>query len=249
MDPHSAEQHLSKIATIWTLVHKAHAGQAEGVAEAQQRLLELYGGAVQRYLLGALRNEDAALELFQEFCLRFLQGDFKNADPQRGRFRDYVKAAMYHLIVDYQRRHRKQPPHLNPNDPRLAAEAPSDHEADRVFLQSWREELLARTWQALHEAERQTGNRFYTVLRLRTEQPALSSANLAEQLGLTLGQTINVGTTRTLLSRARDCFADLLLREVERSAEYPPREQLYQELIDLDLLSYCKAALKRRRLE
>jgi hypothetical protein len=47
-----------------------------------------YHRAVHRYLLGALRDEDAAEELFQEFALRFVRGDFRWADRGRGRFRD-----------------------------------------------------------------------------------------------------------------------------------------------------------------
>jgi RNA polymerase sigma-70 factor (ECF subfamily) len=248
MEPHGAEQHLSKIATLWTLVHKAHAGQPEDVGDAQKRLLERYGGAVHRYLLGALRDEDAADELFQEFCLRFLRGDFKNADPKRGRFRDYVRTAMIHLVVNHQRRQNRQRQFLDVEDSRLADEVPPAADTDRAFLDHWREELLAQTWRALEAAERQSGNRFYTVLRLRTDLPTLSSAELAGQLSRKLDREISVVNTRTLLSRARNCFADLLLREVEGAAEYPPREQLYQELIDLDLLGYCKEALKRRNL-
>ena len=59
-----------------------------------------YGGAVHRYLLASLRDVDAADELAQEFALRFLRGDFKNADPGKGRFRDFLKRAVYRLMVD-----------------------------------------------------------------------------------------------------------------------------------------------------
>ena len=37
-------------------------------------LLQRYQGVVYRYLLGSLRDADAADELFQEFALRCLQG-------------------------------------------------------------------------------------------------------------------------------------------------------------------------------
>src|SRR3712207_7176976 len=49
------------------------------------------------------RSEAAAEELLQEFAVRFLRGDFRRADPQRGRFRDYVKTALIHLVIDHQR--------------------------------------------------------------------------------------------------------------------------------------------------
>ncbi len=45
------------------------------------------------------------------------------------------------------------------------------------------------------------------------------------------------------LHRAK--FADLLLEEVAASLEPPTRENVEEELRDLDLLPYCQPALKR----
>src|SRR5688500_14765658 len=88
------EQRLSRITTLWSVVGQAHGGATAGTASAARRvLMERYRGAAYRYLLGAVRSPDAADELFQEFALRFVRGDFRRADPDRGRFRDYVKAA------------------------------------------------------------------------------------------------------------------------------------------------------------
>src|SRR5262245_63341462 len=87
MSQGDTESRLSRIETTWTLVFQAHQGQ-EPDALARQRLLLRYRGAIYRYLLGALRDPDAAEELAQEFAVRFLQGGFRRADPQQGRFRD-----------------------------------------------------------------------------------------------------------------------------------------------------------------
>jgi RNA polymerase sigma-70 factor (ECF subfamily) len=75
---------LSDISTLWTLVHRAH-GPLPEAGDAQQRLLERYTGAVRRYLLGALKDEDAAQDVFQDFALAFLRGDFQRADRDKGR--------------------------------------------------------------------------------------------------------------------------------------------------------------------
>ena len=98
--------HISRIQTAWSMVREAH-GDHTAVQSAQQPLLDRYGGAVRRYALSALRNEDAADEVFQEFALKFVRGDFGKADPERGRFRAFVKTVVYRLIVDYQRRAKK----------------------------------------------------------------------------------------------------------------------------------------------
>ena len=73
MDPESVNQRLSQIQTLWTLVRHAHQ-VPEGSPTAQKELLDRYGGAVERYLLGALRDPDAADEVFQEFAIRLLKG-------------------------------------------------------------------------------------------------------------------------------------------------------------------------------
>jgi RNA polymerase sigma-70 factor (ECF subfamily) len=200
-------------------------------------LLDQYEKPIRRYLLGALRNEEAADELFQEFALRFLRGAFKSADPECGRFRDFVKTVLYHLIVDYLKAQGKRPLPLPQDLP---------ERADRDFLESWLETLMERTWWSLAQLEQQTGQPCHTVLLLRTEQPKLSSAELAEQLGQKLGKSFTIHAARQALHRAREKFADLLLDEVIHSLDDPTVEQVEQELIELGLKSYCQSAWKRR---
>src|SRR5438477_4700603 len=155
---------LSRIDTLWTEVHQAHlngtlAGDARGV------LLERYGGAIRRYLLGATHDGDAAEELCQEFAVLFLRGGLRGADPGRGRFRDYVKGVLFRLVANHHRKAKKQPLLLDADAPEPAVEASAEQE--QAFLASWRDDLLARTWAALQEAEKTTGQLSYTVLRFR----------------------------------------------------------------------------------
>jgi RNA polymerase sigma-70 factor (ECF subfamily) len=245
MEQDNRQQRLSHITTLWSLVHQAHQGPTDAVTAAQRHLLERYGGAVHRYLLGALRDAEAADDQFQEFCVRFLRGDFRRADPERGRFRDFVKTAVFHLIVDYQKRRRLPP--LEGHEPAVTSSPLA--EADQEFLQSWREELLDRAWLGLAEIERKTGQPCYTVLHFRTEQPLLSSAAMADQLGARLGKAFTVASLRQALYRAREKFTDLLLQQVRQSLDEPSEEALEQELLDLGLLTYCQSALQRRRQE
>jgi RNA polymerase sigma-70 factor (ECF subfamily) len=247
MQPGDASQRLSRISTIWTLVRQAHGGSS-GAGSAQEALMERYSGAVHRYLLACLQDPHAADEVFQDFALRFLRGDFKNAHPERGRFRSYVKSALFHLITDYRRQQKRALPQT-PDLVEPAAKAPEVLESDRAFLSSWRDELMERTWQALREWERTTGHPYHTILRFRVDQPLLSSEQMAERLGPVLGRSLSVAAARQALHRAREKFADLLLEEVAQSLEGPTREQLEAELIDLEILSYCRSALERRERE
>jgi RNA polymerase sigma-70 factor (ECF subfamily) len=243
MDDFSPGQDLSEIGTLWTMVHQAHQGSPEVVSRAQRALMERYSGSVYRYLLGALRDRHAADDLFQDFALRFVRGAFRHANPDKGRFRDFVKTALYHLIVDYQKRHRKGPQAV-PVEAVAAEPAVHDlHYSEEEFTQSWRQEVLCRTWEALEQASK-TGPPYYRVLRCRAENPSLSSGQLAALLGPALGKTVSADWVRQNLHRAREQFANLLLGELAASLEQPTRDRLEQELIDLGLLHYCQDALK-----
>src|SRR4029079_16203829 len=152
------ELHISRIPTAWSMVRDAHRDHT-AVQVAQQQLLDRYGGGVSRSALAALRNEDAAEEVFQEFALKFVRGDFGNADPERGRFRAFVKTVVYRLIVDYQRRSKKRglegPMHSNIAEPEIDDAGASGDDA--LFQPSWRDELLARCWKKLADDERKSG--------------------------------------------------------------------------------------------
>lgn len=243
-----ANDHLSRIQTLWSVVRRAHGGQTD-VQPAQQMLLDRYGGAVRRYALAALRDEDAADEVFQEFALKFVRGDFGAADPERGRFRAFVKTVVYRLIVDHERRQKKrrQESPLHSNVPEPAATGGESGGDDALFRSSWRDELLARCWQRLAEQEQQDGAPHYTVLRYRVDHPDLRSPELAEGLSRQLGKPIQAGAVRVQLHRAREAFADLLLEEITDSLTDGGLDEAEQELIELDLLEYCRPALDKRR--
>lgn len=246
MESNRSSHRLSSISTLWSLVRQANQRPAETTRAAQQQLLDCYGGAIRRYLLGALRDEDAAEELFQEFALCLLQGNLGGADPGRGRFRDFVKGVLGHLVAKYHKRGRRRPQPFGSHQPEPAVAAPTHSELDHSFLASWRDDLLARSWAELAQIENQTGQPFYTVLRFRAEHPDLPSGQMAEQLSIQMGKPLTAAGVRQTLHRAREKFANLLLDEVSQSLEQPTLDQIEQELLELGLLEHCRPALQRR---
>ncbi len=242
MEPRVLDERLSRISTMWTLVVQAHTGTADAVAVAQNELMQRYGGAIYRYLLGALRDADAAAELSQEFALRFVRGNFHRASPERGRFRDYVRASLSRLVSEYHRQRRRRPVLLSPDAPVPAFED-SSADGDSAFLASWRAELLERTWQAISEANAA----YHAVLLCRIDNPEAASAAMAEWLSERLKKTVNAAWVRKTLQRAHEKFADLLVDEVARSLGASESEAIAEELRTLDLLKYCRSAMQRRR--
>src|SRR5262249_30185330 len=150
---------------------------------------------VERYLRRAVRDPHAAEELAQEFALRFVRGDFKGADPKRGRFRDFVKGALSHLVGDYHVK-RGRGPLVRADIPQHAYVESASVEADREFLECWRKELLERTWDALAKLEQHTGQPLHAALRLRADAPDAPSTDLAERLAARTGRSCNAAAYR-----------------------------------------------------
>lgn len=243
----SQPSHLSRIDTLWSVVLRAHEGEAESARSARQALIERYGGAAKRYLRACLRDEDSAEEVFQEFALRMVRGDFRAADPQRGRFRSFVKTALHNLVVDFRRRAGRNKTH--PLNEAAAAEMEEPGPQEHLFVQSWSQELLDRSWARLRESERVGGAPYYSALRLLVDDPNLSAAGVAWQLTAEQGSEITAGNIRVVIHRARQMFADFLVAEVVQSLESSSREEVQQELGELSLLPYCQIALSRHFLE
>jgi DNA-directed RNA polymerase specialized sigma24 family protein len=248
MQTENLNHRLSRISTLWSLVYLAHHGPSEAERSARQQLLDRYGDAVRRYLCKLLRDPDAADEVFQEFALRLLNGDLRGANPDHGRFRNFVKGTLFHLIADHCKQQQRWPGPL-PGDGAALAANPQGADSDRSFVESWCDHLLARAWAALAEVEAATAQPYYAVLRFRADHPEMRAPQLAEELTAQLGRTFTAAGVRQILHRARQKFAALLLNEVAHSVESPTAEQLAEELAELGLLDYCRPALEQRGLK
>src|SRR5581483_11819168 len=138
---------------------------------------------------------------------------------RRGRFRDYLRTALMHLVSDYRRQRQQAPRPLGHDPPEVMAPADGD-EVD--FVATWRQELLEQAWQVLaadHPA-------YHAVLRLRTVEPELSSAAMAARLTVAPGKPVTAAWVRKTQQRAQQKFADLLLDEVAQSLAAPTPEAL-----------------------
>jgi DNA-directed RNA polymerase specialized sigma24 family protein len=237
MNPQGDEQRLSGIPTPWSLLDRLQAGPEEEAAAARDVLVLRYWPAVKRYLLGALRDEEAAHDLCNQFIERFLEGRFRHADPGRGRFRDYLKKALIHLVIDEMRRRNGAPGPLTTDVP--APPVCRDEDLDSSFEENWRGELIDRAWKSLAE----NYPNYHAVLLSCAEDPALTGSERAVGLSGRLGRKVSEKAVRVLKHRSKEKFARLLLDEVSRSLGTPTPEELVAELRELRLLSYCEPAL------
>ncbi len=239
------DAHLSQMSTMWTVLHEAHGDDAARARAAQSRLVERYRPAVLSYLRAAVRDPDQADDLFQEFAVRLVRGDFRHVSPHRGQFRHYLKTVLRNLAMDWHRR-KARAAAVEDLDPAAAGGEFDPAAADQEFLAAWKRDLLERAWDRLREAEQAGGKPWFTVLRLRTEYPELRSHELAERLAASLGRPLSAGQVRKYLFEARQRLADGLVATVAESLECPTPDALAEELQEVDLLDYCREALARR---
>jgi DNA-directed RNA polymerase specialized sigma24 family protein len=235
----SQPSRLDRISTSWTLLAQAHAAARDTAAIARALLVERYRGAVRRYLGALLRDDEAAEDLTQEFGLALIEGKLAKATPDRGRFRDYIKAVVLHLVSRHRKQQRRLPRQVGEDADRAVAADPGD----ATFVQSWRDELLARSWEALSQAH----HGYFSVLHYRAAHPDAAIDEMIAGLSAQLGRKLSAEALRQMLHRARAMFAELLLTLVAQSLRDPSDEAIERELADLNLLSYCRATVAKRR--
>ena len=240
-------ERLSQIETLWSMVQRAHQSDEEVSRNAQRQLLEQYGNAIQRYLNTRLRDPAAADDVYQDFAIKFVRGDFHNASPKIGRFRTFIRTVLFRQVADYYRAKKRR------GDVQLDAQLvdPTADENDEThseeFAQVWRDEMLKKAWDALYELETSSGKPWYSVLQLRVQNPQMGSADLARSMSEQLDKTVSSANVRVMLHRAREKFSVLLIETISSSLNATSADEVEEELADLQLLEYCQAALEQFR--
>ena len=145
--------------------------------------MDIYGNAIKRYLVAALRNQELADDLFQEFALKFVQGGFKNVDSEKGRFRSFVKTVLYRMVAHHHRKKSVRKEQAFPEDPEGHQDPVFDTAAeDQKFIQDWRDEIVDHAWTALEDHQHKSEANYFTILNTRVNEPDLSSEAFAERL-------------------------------------------------------------------
>jgi RNA polymerase sigma-70 factor (ECF subfamily) len=218
---------LGDIATSWRKLHDP------------LQFVMTYGPAVRAYLLAVLRDEHAADEVLQDLLVQVTEQGFPTADPERGRFRDYLKA----VIRNAARRHLRRRTALPVAEGAELSGLPGDdgEAAERTLRDEWRRCLLDQAWRALERHQRSApGKLGYTVLRLTVDHPDADSRELAAKASERSGQPLSPEAFRKQLSRARRLFAELIAAEVRQTLDGSTDQQVQDELADLCLLEFVR---------
>jgi RNA polymerase sigma factor (sigma-70 family) len=223
--------------TRWSMVLAA-----PGDRKAFDGLIGTYWGPIYAYIRRCGHGREAAADLTQEFVATVVleRGLVGQADPERGRFRTFVKSAVRNFLVDQHRRattKRRMPPSgivagagLDELEP-----SPAD-EPDRAFDRQWATTLISQALSRL-EAECLAGG-------LKTHWEAFRMVVMDPLLRLTVAAPLSEVATRlglespervsTMVQTVRRKFRRVVMETVrETVAEAGDAENEVQRLQDL----------------
>lgn len=240
-DDSTLDERIDAIDTRWSLIRAAHLnGNPASATDARRRLVLRYVAAVRRYIGAMVRSTEAADELAQDVVVRLMQGDFAGADPARGRFRDLLKTAVRNMVRSWWEKTGRR---AKVETQSALIDRDDDASRESLWVQLWRTTLLDHTWERFRREDTSDGSLSFWMLRLKTDSPESSTAELVEQIQIKTGTAISSDNARQLLSRARRRFAAQLIDEVRAGMEHDTPESLHAELNTLGLLEYVREFL------
>lgn len=197
------------------------------------RFVLRYAPAIRAYLLSIQRRAGDSEDVAQDFLMRVLTRGFSEDQVTRGRFRDYLRAAIRNAAIDHLRKKRPATVDEDYLENECATEA--------SWLDEWRGCLLEKALQQLESHERDSpGNLYYTTVRLMIDNPGESSTDLAERASGASGRTVSAAAFRQQLGRARRKLAEILVAEVRQTLRNPTPDEIVDELRELGLYCYVQ---------
>ena len=212
--------------TRWSLVLTA-AVEGDGREKALQELCSLYWPPVYAFFRSSGHDEEAALDLTQGLFAHLLErDDLAKADPERGRFRAYLRTCARHFVANQHAAERAQKRgggakllSLDLADARAAwASEPVDRQTpEQAFERQFAQALLGAVLDQLAAEYAERGRQeLFASLRSYLEVdggPAYQES--AEALGMT------EGAVKVAVYRMRGRFREMLVQEVRHTLVDP----------------------------
>jgi RNA polymerase sigma-70 factor (ECF subfamily) len=173
-------------------------------------------------------DADKALDLTQNYFHQLLKkGALTKADPEKGRFRSFLRTDCSHFLLDQRRRERagiRYPgrPILSIDavaaEGRYRSEPAIGETPEKIFERNWARTLLARVLTLLKEEYERRGNavRFDQLKVVLSENPrSIPYAKLASRLGTT------AEAVATAVYRLRQRYKEILRLEIAATVADP----------------------------
>jgi RNA polymerase sigma-70 factor (ECF subfamily) len=214
--------------THWTQIITAGQPDSPGADLALADLCTQYWYPLYAYVRGRGHSPADAQDLTQEFFSQLIEKGFlRIADPNRGRFRVFLRASLQHFLCkEWTRAHRQKRGggcHFVSLDDAHAEDRYRNEPADglspdRLFDRKWAVSLLEQTFTRLRqECEASGKGRLF-----ERAQPLLSGARAGlsyAELGASLG--MSEGAFKVAVHRLRQRFGQILRESVAQTVSSP----------------------------
>ncbi|MBI4242875.1 MAG: sigma-70 family RNA polymerase sigma factor [Planctomycetes bacterium] len=213
--------------TIWKIVVHSSDKSKKDYKENLDSLIFMYWKPVYAYIRYKWnKSNDDAKELTQQFFTIFLETDFlSNFNPEKGRFRSYVKASLNYFLTDNKRREsafkrKGDAAQISISDvcEELFEGTGNTNPADSFDL-AWAKTVLSKALSILRKKLEESGKQdYFTAFELFHEGDGVetkSRKEIAEKLKTT------ESNVKFYLSQSRDLLASILREEVTRSVLDP----------------------------
>lgn len=226
--PHFRDRSPAFPTTQWSVVVDAAHSDPERVRAALERLCQRYWYPIYAYVRHQERDQHRSEDLTQDFFHFVLQEQvFQRAEPERGRFRTFILAALSNFLNNerdkaktLKRGGRHQIISL---DEKLAEEFFQNEPADQTtpekhFERTWAVMLVRRVFDQLRDEFLERG-KAEVFAALQPYLTGETSAGDYERLAKTL--EMEDGAVKVALHRARRRFGELLRHEIAHTVTGP----------------------------
>jgi RNA polymerase sigma factor (sigma-70 family) len=220
--------------THWSVVLCAQ-GQSQAAHEALNALCSSYWYPLYAFVRRQGINPHDSQDLTQEFFSQILATEgLLTVNPNRGRFRSWLLAALKHFLANQWDKARAVKRggtidfiSFDAAEERYSIEPVETNSADQIYERRWALTLLERVLEELRkEMERSGRSTLFEALKFcLTGERGPAYSELAFALGL------SEGAVKVAVHRMRDRYKDLIRAEVGRTVESPAEVELEMQAL------------------
>jgi RNA polymerase sigma-70 factor (ECF subfamily) len=234
------ESQASFPTTHWSLVERAGGVSSPDAREALELLCRAYWFPIYAFIRRRGADPEAARDLTQTYFTRLLEKDLLGAaDPQKGRFRAFLKTDCSYFLADQRDRewaqkrggrHTIVPIEVLDAEDRYRREMADELTPERLFDRAWTLTLLDRVLEQLAVEYADSGRRVLAERLLVVLAPGsrlTSYASLAAELGMT------EGAVQVAVHRLRRRYRAILREQIAATLDDPTDADVENEIRSL----------------